>query len=454
MKAYYFLLAVGLSIGPSGCATYRPLPLATAPDLAPGLVALHRDLPARDGTSPSHIDIDKPLDLDSIGLLAALNDPELRSERGQIEVAQAALLQSSLLPDPVVNLAYGALLGGPGTAPSYSASLSQDIAAIVTYHARVAAGNAQVAEVNAKELWREWQAIQKARLLALDVYWSDRAADYNRRDLAIVSDALGRVQAATAAGDLDLTALAPLLAAKASAEQALAALDLEQLKNWQALDSLLGLAPDVRFAIATPNLPPLPADTEALIDDLPRQRPDLVALQFGYRSADANLRAAILAQFPALTLGGSWNSDTSGIRSAGPTVTFDLPIFNRNQGQVAANEATRLLLREQYQARLDSAIGSIRSLFAEERKLATTLVDARKAAAAAETLSSAARAAYSRGNIDQRAWTDYELTTLQRQIEVVALERSLGETRITSAVELALGLPRARIAPPDPAHLP
>ena len=442
--------AASLCVGATGCATYHPLALPVRPDLASGLADLDRDVPARAGTGATRkLDVSGALDLDTIGLLAILNDPELRSERGDLGVAQAALTQASALPNPVATFAYGALLGGPGTAASYTASLSQDVAAIVSYRARTAAARAHVAEVGASQLWAEWQVAQKARLLALDLFWGEQAIALQQRQLALVSDALAKVQAATAAGNLDLSALSPLLAAKASAEQALAALSLEYLKNWQALDALLGLAPGVRFEIGRPESAPLPPDLESLIEHLPVRRPDLVALRLGYESADQGVRAAILSQFPAFNLGGSWNSDTTEVRSAGPTVTFDLPVFNRNQGPIASSRATRLLLHEQYQARLDRAVGDVRGLVAQALRLSDDLVHARQAADAADVSSRDAEAAYAQGSLDQRSWTDYETTALQRHLEVGMLERSLGETRIAIVIDLGLGLPATTIAPLD-----
>lgn len=428
------------------CASYHSLPLSKGPDLAPTLAQLRNELPAPANTV---IDVRRPLDLNSVGLLAVLNDPELRSEWGQIDVAQAQLIQASLLPNPSANLAYGVLIGGPGTAASYAASLSEDIAALVTYRARVSAVEAHAAEVNAEQLWQEWQVVQKARLLALDLYWGHQTIDAQQHELDIVSAAYNKVRGATAAGNLDLGALSPLAAAKAVAEQSLATQQLEELKSWQELDGLLGLAPDVRFAIAPPQLPPIPSNIDRLVVSLPEQRPDLVALQLGYRSADEEVRAAILGQFPAFTLGGSWNSDNTGVRSAGPTATFELPLFNRNQGQIATNKATRLLLHEQYQARLDNAVAGIKGLRAQEAQLRSTLAAAREAAASAEILARSARSAYAQANLDQRAWTDYETTALQRQLEVIALERSLGEVEITLTVELGMGLPQTRIVPTD-----
>lgn len=446
-------LAAILFLGATtSCARYHTLPLPNRADLTPSLAQLHRDLPGDDKSAGRRIAVDRPLDLDAIGLLAVLNDPDLRSEHGQLGVAQAQLLETSLLPNPTANLAYGALLGGPGTSPSYAASLSEDVAALVTYHARRRSAEAHLAEVNAGQLWQEWQVAEKARLIAFDLYWGIRANEEQRRAFDLLDATLGDVRAATSAGNLDLAALSPLEAARATAEEALASQELEQLKNWQALDGLLGLSPDIRFDLAPPSLPALPNNLAALAARLPEQRPDLIALQLGYRSADQDLRAAILGQFPAFTLGGSWNSDTTGVRSAGPTVTFDLPIFNRNQGRIAAASATRLLLREEYQARLDSAVAGINGLLAQQQKLEMTLRGARQAAATAAALARAAQSAYTQGNIDQRAWTDFQTTSLERRLAVIALEKSLGEAEITLTVELGIGLPRARIVPDDTAE--
>ncbi|MDR3425128.1 MAG: TolC family protein [Alphaproteobacteria bacterium] len=432
----------------SGCASYKPLPLARDPNLAQSLAGLKTELPSESAKqNPRKIDIGKPLSIDDVGLIAVLNDPDIRSEQGEMGVANADLVQASLLPNPSVSLGYAALLGGPGTTAAYAASLSQDVASLVTYGARNEAAKTHVGEVNADLLWKEWQVAQKARLLALDIYWGEQSIALNKHQLDLLSDEITKVQKAVAADNLDLKDLSPLLASKASAEQSLATLNLDTLKNWQELDALLGLVPDARFSIAVPEPFQIPADTESLVAGLPERRPDLVALQLGYQSSDEDVRAAILGQFPAFALGGQWGSDTSAVRSAGPTVTFELPIFNRNQGQIAKARATRAMLHEQYQARLDSAAGDVRGLMAQMERLSADLAHARKAADAAKAEAATAKAAYAQGNIDQRALTDYETTALQRETEVISLEKSLGEDRIMFTIELGLGLPMTRIVP-------
>jgi outer membrane protein TolC len=432
-----------------GCALYHPLPLAHGPDLARGLAGLRTEVPAiRPGEPPRRIATDAPLGIDDIGLLAVLNDPELRSEQAQMDVAAANLLQSSLLPNPSGSVSYGVLLGGAGGfSPAWAASLTEDVRSILTYHTRVKSARFQSRQVNADLLWQEWRVAQKARLLALDLYYGERSLELGRRELDLLDHEVRQVQAATRAGNLDLTTLAPLLTAKAGAEQAVASTGLAQLQNWQALDALLGLDPQVRFAIAAPALEAPPANLTPLLANLPDRRPDLVALQLGYHSADADVRTAIIGQFPPLTLGGQWGQDTTNVRSAGPAATFDLPIFDRNQGQVGQARATRLLLQEQYQSRLDAAFGSVEGLDAQILRLTKDVRNASLAAEAAEKMSQSARKAYAQRNMDQRSLADFETTALDRRIETLGLERSLGETEITLTVELGLGLPQTRIAP-------
>lgn len=440
------VLVVGAITGLAGCASYQPLPLSRRPALALSPDELKVTIPATAiDHSPHRIDIGHSLTIDQIGLLAILNDPDLKSERGEIDIASAGVLQATLLPNPTGNLGYGALVSGPGTTSSIAASLSQDIAAIVTRGARVQSAKAHLYQVDADRLWREWLVAQKARQLAVDISSAARAIGFTARENQLLRREIVEVKGAISAGNLTLAALAPLLSAEAAAEQSLVILRLSRLKNWQSLDALLGLDPSVRLRIARPVFRPLPRNFAVLVSALPERRPDLIALRLGYQSAQENVRAAILGQFPALAVGGSYSSDTSAVVSAGPDVTFSLPIFDRNQGHIAKAEATRLLLREQYQARLDKAVAHIRALIAQLRQLSSNLKQARVAAAAARSLASTAQRAYEQHNLDQRSLTDYERTALERAVEVVTIERQIGEDRIVLAVELGLGLPQTRM---------
>jgi outer membrane protein TolC len=441
------LAAAAAAVAVMGCASYHPLPLPQGPDLAHNVRALDTALPRQAaGVGFATIDVTRPLGIDQIGLLAILNNPDLKSEAGEVGGAQAGIVQATIIPNPVATISYGALISGPGTTSSLTAALAQGIAEIVTRRPRIKSAEFHLYQVGADQVWREWQVAQKARQLAADIYFGDLSIELTREEIALLSKELDEVKKAVAAGNLTLAAQAPLAAALASAENALVNLRLDYLKNWQALDGLLGLDPQVRLRIAPPALGPLPTNVETLLADLPERRPDLAALQLGYYSAEENVRAAILGQFPALALGAMYNRDTTDVVSAGPSFDLALPVFDRNQGHIANAAATRILLHAQYQSRLDRAVANVRALISQIRQLSADLVTARSAAAAAQILATTARQAYAQNNLDQRSVTDYETTALERGLEVITIERQINDDKILIAVELGLGLPRMRIA--------
>jgi outer membrane protein TolC len=451
-------LCVCLALALAGCATYRPLPLATEADLLPRVTDLKTQWPAHGGQPARSIDVQGPLSLDDLALLAILNDPDLKSQRGELDSAQADLLQASLLPNPSASVSWAGPIGHQDDAVSaWSVSIAQDVASLITYRRRHEAARATFEQVRTNLLWDQWQVAQKARLLAVDIYWNDQSLQLSAQERDVVGKETEQVQRALSAGNLDNTVLAPLLAAKATLDQAYHSLELDQMSNWQQLDALLGLQAGVTFAIATPQLPVPPTDLDARISSLPQRRPDLIALQAGYHSADATFRAQILGQFPAMVLGGTWAEDNTGVRSLGVDATFDLPVFNRNQGQVRQARATRELLQQQYQAQLDQAVGGARALDMHARHVAASLAEAAQAQASAQQILESARAAFAQGNLDQRSLADFETTALERGLDRATLERSYGEDAITLAVDLGLGLPQtfevpqqASLAPHSP----
>ncbi len=88
-----------------------------------------------------------------------------------------------------------------------------------------------------------------------------------------------------------------------------------------------------------------------------------------------------------------------------------------------------------------AAASCLKSAGLEERA-----VRARRVTAEARSLAATARQAYAQNNLDQRTLTDYETTALERALQVVTIERQINEGKIFLAVELGLGLPKARIA--------
>jgi multidrug efflux pump subunit AcrB len=102
-----------------------------------------------------------------------------------------------------------------------------------------------------------------------------------------------------------------------------------------------------------------------LVDGLADRRLDLVALRRGYDSQEATYRAAILARFPKVELGIAHTKDTGNFYTLGPTLGFDIPALDMNQGNIAIEKATRQKLFDEFTARVFEARSEIATFLAE-----------------------------------------------------------------------------------------
>ncbi len=413
-----------LLVALAGCATYHPVPLPTTPALAPALVS------------------STPLTMAQVAALAVQQDPALVAARTQHGVAQAELLAAGLPPDPSVSGGFAALLGGPGSMSSISGSLTQDVSALITYVPDRRAAKAGLAQVDAGILWQEWQVAAQAEQLCVTLEGERATLASLRADQAALAglDSYTRTQAA--AGNLTLADTSASGAALASVQAALDAGAQGYAQDRSQLDALLGLAPGVEIPLAAIAISPVPANVaHRAIVTLPDRRPDLIALRYGYTQAEQKLRAAIWSQFLPISLGASGGRDTTGVLSAGPQVTLTLPLFNRNRPAIAAAEATRAVLRAQYEASLASATAEAEALAQNITLLRSQSAAADQASSQAQIAASAARQAFMRGDLDARAETDLIITAGERAREGIALRAQLQTAELSLATLLGLGLP-------------
>lgn len=416
----------------SGCAAYHPLPLPRTAPLAPSLAALR--VPPGPPLAPR-------LTVQDVARLALANNPGLRAARARLPLARARLIAARILPNPQASAGLAPVIAGPASATGWSLGLSEDLQTLLTRPARTEAARAAARGVAANLLWQEWQVIAEARLLAVDLIEGNR----QQHLLAAARRLLARRYAATsravAQGNASLATAAPDLAALAAADRQAATLARLQQRRRHQLAALLGLAPGTALPLTRhprlPKLPPLP--------DIPTHRPDLLALRYGYQAADARLRAAILAQFPRLNIGLVGASDTSDVRTLGPQITLDLPIFDRNQGNIAIARATRRQLRAEYITRLQTAEGQARALEAEIRLTTRQLRRAHTQLRRATTIAAAATRAWQAGNLSERAYVDFITARIAAQRQTLALRQTLLDQRIALATLTGAGMPRMQV---------
>jgi outer membrane protein TolC len=426
-----------LSFALSACASYEKLQLDTHVHLKHKLSEL----------AHAGVRIDQPLSVYDVAVLAVQNNPDLIAQRTQRGVARAQVLEAGLLPNPSLSASYLFLLNpSPGVAfDAVAAAVTQDIQKTITMKWRLRSAQADALQVDATVLWAEWQLIGKARLAVFDIVQEEKL----RKNLAafrdVLQDRFERGRKALGEGNSTLATVAPDAAAISDARKDLFDLERDLDSHRHDLNAMLGLAPEVAIPLKT-QLQVLPVDSKAVmaaLGNLADRRPDLIALQLGYRSEDEKVRGAIVGQFPAMTFGPSYAQDTSNVKSFGPQLTMDIPIFDRNQGNVAIETATRQQLQAEFAARLSEAHSEVLASLATQRLLERQLDEERAEMPVLKGFAEQAESAMNAGNIDERAYVDLVSASYSKEKAVLGLEQQLLEQEVAVATLIGAGMPRA-----------
>ena len=358
----YFSVAACILV--AGCQRYAALPLPATDNLATVVEV---------GASPGVPRLTSgrtrtELSLSDAAYLTVVNNPDLKAAVESLKVADAKLYGSHLFPDP--QLTWGIdfpLTHMAGIVTAYGIVPSYDIQALILHRAAVSGAEASRRQVILSVQWQGWQIAQKARDLFIQNTFINEKLMVVQRETVLFRQDYEREKRALASGDVTSVAVSADLVALTDADRDFGSLRRQAAAIHIALAASMGVRPELIFSLA-PLDKPLPPDVDnasLLLRSLPDRRPDLLALRAGYDSQEAAVRGAILAQFPSLSLGINRARDNTGVNSIGPAITMTLPLFNRNRGQIATEEATREQLRAEYQARIDKSISDVRALQSE-----------------------------------------------------------------------------------------
>ena len=379
---------------------------------------------------------------DQTAVLAVLLSPHLRAERDRRGLAQAQLVQAGLLPNPTIGYTRDFVTGGntAGTVSAYGFTGSWDISSIVSHEAKVKAARANVDAISLDVGWTEWQTAEGAKLAFYRVLALE--AQLNRAK-QIDDDQQATVATLQSAVDRHEKSVIDLAAAQATQQDAFATvLGLEQELDQKrlALKKAIGFFPEARLPIrddfVLPSSISVPSEPE-LLSNLENRRLDLVGLRQGYQSQEETVRAAILAQFPKVSLGFSRASDNTNVHSTGFGITIDLPIFDRNQGAIATEKATRQKLYDEYVNRVFEAHSDIAAALSDIRSLREQITAAQAALPVLQRLVDTAKSASDEGAADVLGYFQARTNLNQKSLQILKLKQQLVEAK--SALELASG---------------
>lgn len=447
------LILASLVASLAGCVAYRAKPLPVHPSLPREVHRLTIDpasMPLPELAS-HRFDPADGLDMTEVAMLAVANNPDLKVGRDEAGIASAQAFAAGLLPDPQLS---GSLDVPTGNVPgsnytAFSYGLSYDVGALITRSASMAAARAEKRRTDLNLLWQEWQVVARARLLFVRNLEQQRLLAVLSEHRALLAARYDHARQALADGNVTLDAVSIDFAALQDTDRQINALTRQMRENRYALNALLGLAPDADLRlVGESQLPKLDRKrVEAELPQLVSRRPDLLALRAGYESQDQRLRQAIIAQFPDIAIGMNRARDTSDVYTLGFSVSLNLPIFNRNRGNIAIEEATRQRLYDDFSSRLNGAVGEIRQILTDQELLERQLASLQKGIADARRLVQSSGAAYQAGNITEPAYLAAQGALLDKRMEEIVLEQQILEQRVALQTLAGGALPTTQLAP-------
>lgn len=412
----------------AGCAVYHPLSLdqGRGPQRVTDIT-----VPAASMPTPAlrayPFDPADGLDVTEVAMLAVANDPQLKAQRDAAGVAHAQAYAAGLLPDPQLSYEHdrSAANSPPGTTNAYTAGLTLDLGNLITRSTRVKSARASASEVDLNLLWSEWQTIAQARTLFDQVYYLRQRVARLGSERVALAPLQSAITRALHAGDLTYDVAGAGLSAAADAATQLGDTQRQLHQAEHDLHTLLGLDAAVPLQLTGKpfTVDPDPAEVQRALGDMAKRRPDLLALAAGYRAQNEKLRAAILAQFPALTVGFVKARDNGNISSNGLSISLSLPLFDGNRGNIAVERATRRQLHDEYSARLLADRNDVQRLAADlasDRALHATL-----AAHAAELAKArdAASGNYAAGRLDWPTYLAVRANSLAADLSLLTLDQ-------------------------------
>jgi cobalt-zinc-cadmium efflux system outer membrane protein len=287
------------------------------------------------------------LTLSDLEQMALTGNPTLAQAAAEIRAATGRKLQSGLYPNPTVGYQGEQIRGGAQGGGEQGFFVSQDI---------VLGGklglNRQVFEQEKKQAEAEGEeqrlrVTNSVRLFYYQALAAQEMVDLRRKLSQLAEDA---VKTSHQLGNVGQADQPDVLQAEVEGEQAglaVVAAEQKQLRVWRALAATVG-QPELPLTLLAGSLYELPDDNpEQWLQTILQDSPAVKIAQLGVLRADASLARAKREPIPDLQLRGGLQQnrelEATTNRPIGlqgfAEVGVQIPIFNRNQGNVQASRA-------------------------------------------------------------------------------------------------------------------
>jgi cobalt-zinc-cadmium efflux system outer membrane protein len=280
--------------------------------------------------------------------VATANNPTLRQAEAMVQRSAGQARQAGLPPNPSIGYQGEQIRGGSYGGGEHGAFVQQTfvLGGKLGLRRRVFEQQRKEAEIGVTE--------QKSRVTADvgETFYAALAAQeivkLRKNLLSIATDA---VHTARQLGNVGQADAPDILQAEVEAEQAgmdYVAAQRQFMQEFQTLATVVGKPGLVISPLAGDLTNPPQMDADAILKSLLRDAPSVKRAQQGIASAQAELKSARREPIPDLQIRAGVEQNYEPIHEAGPrsvgvqafaSAGVSIPIFNRNQGNVAAARA-------------------------------------------------------------------------------------------------------------------
>jgi len=287
------------------------------------------------------------LTLGELEQMALSNNPTLAQAAAEIRAATGRKLQSGLYPNPTVGYQGEQIRGGSQGGGEQGFFVSQDIVlgGKLGLNRRVLEQETKQAEAEAEE--QRLRVVNGVRMFYYQALAAQEMVDLRHKLSKLAEDA---VQTSHQLGNVGQADQPDMLQAEVEGEQAelaVVAAEQSQVRAWRALAATVG-KPQMPLTHLAGSLEDLPEDSpDQWLQAILQESPAVKIAALGVVKAEASLARAKREPIPDLQLRGGLQQnrelDATTNRPIGlqgfAEVGVQIPIFNRNQGNVQASRA-------------------------------------------------------------------------------------------------------------------
>jgi cobalt-zinc-cadmium efflux system outer membrane protein len=300
--------------------------------------------------------------LDEAVVLLRRQSPELLAGALKVRAAQGDVTTARLYPNPTLSFGAGNFPIGRTNPPGIGAGdtvneqvgIGQELVLWGKRGERIAAAHGRVAAAGAERADLDRRLVFEVRARFVRTLVAGERLRLARENLTHYRETVRVSRERADAGEISAAQYDKIALEQRGFEHEVADAEIERRQAVAELLPLLGLDVADLVPVGELRLPAARTDTDTLVSEALRRRPDLTAAEREAEAAEAALRLARAERWPNVTVGVQYTHDEFQVagnlaNSLGTNFSLPLPLVNRNQGEIQRAEAEALIARREVQ---------------------------------------------------------------------------------------------------------